>query len=108
MAKTKLQPKCGQLVHQLVSRAEQQLREAFPLLKQQGKLTSFETRDVLGKRVQWNECMGAYCITLRFNEHGDLLYNEGNECWFTIDCCDRIADLAKAADYLLNVAHGKA
>lgn len=106
MAKTQLKPKCTDMLEQLAKRAEQQLREAFPLLEAQGRLHTYSARTSYGNQQHWDNCFGSYCIVLRFDENNELVYHDHAECWYPVRWCKQFSDLAKCADHLLNVAYG--
>lgn len=106
MAKSKLTPKCKEMLEQLRERAELQLRAAYPALKAQGRLHTYTAQSSFGKQVSWNDCFSAYCTVLRIDESGNLVYHDHNECWYPLQWCKSIPDLCECADYLLNVANG--
>lgn len=107
MAKIKLQAKCCDMLEQLYARAEQQLRAAFPLLPQD-RLVRFSALSSFGKTEYWDNCFGAYCIILRFDENDQLLYHDHAECWYPLHWCKDVKALVDCADYLLKLANGTA
>lgn len=107
MAKIKLQAKCSDILEQLYARAEQQLRAAFPLLPQD-RLVRFSALSSFNKTEYWDNCFGAYCITLRFDESDQLLYHDHAECWYPLHWCKDVKALVDCADFLLKLANSTA
>lgn len=107
MAKIKLQAKCSDILKQLYAHAEQQLRAAFPLLPQD-RLVRFSALSSFGKTEYWDNCFGAYCIILRFDENDQLLYHDHAECWYPLHWCKDVKALVDCADYLLQLTNGTA
>lgn len=107
MAKIKLQAKCSDILEQLYARAEQQLRAAFSLLPQD-RLVRFSALSSFGKTEYWDNCFGAYCIILRFDENDQLLYHDHAECWYPLHWCKDVKALVDCADYLLQLTNGTA
>lgn len=107
MAKIKLQAKCSDILELLYARAEQQLRAAFPLLPQD-RLVRFSALSSFGKTEYWDNCFGAYCIILRFDENDQLLYHDHAECWYPLHWCKDVKALVDCANYLLKLANGTA
>lgn len=107
MAKIKLQTKCSDILEQLYARAEQQLCAAFPLLPQD-RLVRFSALSSYGKTEYWDNCFGAYCIILRFDESDQLLYHDHAECWYPLYWCKDVKALVNCADFLLKLANGTA
>lgn len=105
MAKIKLQTKCSDILEQLYARAEHQLRAAFPLLPQD-RLVRFSALSSFGITEYWDNCFGSFCIVLRFDENGDLLYHDHAECWYLLHWCKDVKALVDCADHLLMVANG--
>lgn len=107
MAKTQLQAKCADQLEQLYKRAEQQLRAAFPLLPQD-RFVRFSALSSYGKTEYWDNCFGAYCVILRFDENDQLLYHDHAECWYPLHWCKDVKAVVDCADHLLNIANGMA
>lgn len=105
MAKTKLKPKCKDLLYELTQRAEQQLLEAYEIYKQHGQLHTYSAPDSTGKQVTYEECLSSNCIVVRKNEYGQLVYHWAKESWFPLHLINEARDLAACADYLLEQAY---
>jgi hypothetical protein len=118
MAKTTLKPKCTLLMEQLIARAEQQLKAAFPLLQQQGCTHTYSVKAVeyvngspKYSTVDFPNCIGSYCCTFRLDDNGDVLVHVSGTNWiplYSLSTYKDLSDLAQAADFLLKQTQGNA
>lgn len=104
MAKPQLKPKCKDMLYQLAQRAEQQLREAYDIYKQLGKLHWYTATDSTGKQVQWHDCVGSHSVTIRQNEYGRLVFHYKHEECHELEWCNT-RNLCECADHLLQEAY---
>ena len=107
MAK-KLTSKCKDMQYAISLRAEQQLKEAYRLLKEQGKLNTFTAIGSDGKHLEWNDCISSHCFVVRYD--GDskcLVYHCHHETWAAVWACrdDKFNDMCECADFLLEKAY---
>lgn len=106
MAK-KLTPQCKTMQYAISVRAEQQLKEAYRLLKKQGKLNTFTAIGSDGKHLEWNDCISSHCFTVRYSKDGTLVYHYKAENWYPVwNCKDEyFNDMCQSADLLLDKAY---
>lgn len=108
MAKTRLKPKCNDLLELLVQRAAQQLQEALPLLQAQGKTVTYNARHSNGTRHDYHGCTGSWGIVVRLDQYGNVVYHDHDEYWYRVsDMCKDVASLCKCADIALERAYGE-
>lgn len=106
MAK-KLTPQCKTMQYAISVRAEQQLKEAYRLLKEQGKLNTFTAIGSDGKHLEWNDCISSHCFVVRLDEFGNPIYHCHHETWAAVWACrdDKFNDMCECADFLLEKAY---
>lgn len=106
MAK-KLTSRCKAMQYDIATRAEQQLKEAYRLLKEQGKLHTFTAIGSDGSHLEWNDCISSHCFVVRYDKFGNLVYHHRNETWYNVWCCidDKFRDMCESADFLLEKAY---
>lgn len=104
---TKLTPKCKTMQYDIAIRALQQLREAYRLLKEQGKLHTYTAIGSDGKHLEWNDCISSHCFVVRYSEDGTLVYHYKAEDWYPVITCkdDKFNDMCSCADLLLDRAY---
>ncbi|MCM1022215.1 MAG: hypothetical protein NC403_08435 [Muribaculaceae bacterium] len=106
MKTTKLQPKCSDLLYQLIERAEKQLREAYNIYRQLGEFHWYTATGDNGKQVQWKNCISSHCTVIRENEQGELVAHHKGECWLPLQYYRQdVLSLCQCADNLLEKAY---
>lgn len=106
MAK-KLTSRCKAMQYDIAIRAEQQLKEAYKLLKEQGKLHTYTAIGSDGSHLEWNDCISSHCFVVRLDEFGNLIYHRHHEEWAAVWACrdDKFNDMCDCADVLLDKAY---
>lgn len=90
---------------ELVQRAERQIAEAYPLLKAKGLTHSFTARGDDGRQKEWHDCVGCYCVVIRYDEERDrFVSHDKGERWQSLEFED-LRQLCECADFLLRKAY---
>lgn len=88
-------------------RAEQQIKAAFSLYEQQGKLHTYTAISCMGTHCEWQNCISCYGLVVRIDEErGTVLYHDHAEQWYELcHYTGSIDELAVCADTLLSLAN---
>lgn len=105
MTKRRLTPKCNDMKHELIARAERQIREAYPLLKTKGLTHSYTARGDDGRQKEWKDCISSHCVVIRYDEPSDrFVSHDRGERWQELEFED-LGNLCECADFLLRKAY---